>query len=150
MVRLVTQSHTRACAHCPTCAPIPRQVVPQPRTRACTHCPTCAPIPRQVVPQPRAKACTHCPTCAPSSPQKPPRPVLDLHPPHTRTPILPPSSDSFRLCPCRHPRRGRPRPRTHNSRACAKRSSPGSTRTNASCPCAHLEHRPGERWLAKS
>ena len=127
MVRLVPQSHTRACTHCPTCAPVPRQVAPQSHTRACTHCPTCAQFP------------TETPT---------PRPV----PPPTSHPYPDPSpsSDSSRLCPCRYPRRGRPRPRTQNSRACAKRSSTGSKRTNANCPCAHREHRLGAPWSAKS
>ena len=113
-------NHLYSLSYGPTCAPVPHQDL-HPLSDLCPQFPTETPVPRLAPP--------------PSS-----------HP-HPRSF---PSSDSFRLCPCPHPRRGRPRPRTHNSRACAKRSSPGSTRTNASCPCAHLEHRPGERWLAKS
>ncbi len=156
-------NHLYSLSYGPTCAPVPHQGL-RPLSDLCPNpAPGCAPAPRQSV-RPLSDLCLNpAPGCAPA-PRQSVHPLSDLCPQFpTETPVprlAPPpsshphprsfpSSDSFRLCPCRHPRRGRPRPRTHNSRACAKRSSPGSTRTNASCPCAHLEHRPGERWLAK-
>ncbi len=45
-------NHLYSLSYGPTCAPIPRQVVPQPRTRACTHCPICAQFPTET-PTPR-------------------------------------------------------------------------------------------------
>lgn len=104
------------------------------------------------------------PTCA-QIPCRALHPLSDLCPSADRTCLHPrqvppltshphlqslPSSDSSRLCPCRNPRRGRPRPRTQNSRVCAKSSSTGSKRTNASSPCAHRGHHLGARWSAKS